>query len=113
MQCVGVQGSCNLCGQYGHFVRVCPSVGSQQTAAQAQGRGGQSMGRSHPFQQPRMVEEYVNAGLHSCSARRKRRRLDVAVGCPAARELCATVACDWWCATVACSWYCARAIDQI
>ncbi|KZV43945.1 hypothetical protein F511_11919 [Dorcoceras hygrometricum] len=28
-QCVGVQGSCNLCGQYGHFVRVCPSAGSQ------------------------------------------------------------------------------------
>ncbi|KZT76239.1 hypothetical protein F511_46736 [Dorcoceras hygrometricum] len=22
-QCVGVQGSCNLCGQYGHFARVC------------------------------------------------------------------------------------------
>ncbi|KZV44755.1 hypothetical protein F511_36549 [Dorcoceras hygrometricum] len=32
-QCVGVQGSCNLCGQYGHFARVCPSAGSQQTAA--------------------------------------------------------------------------------
>ncbi|KZV22199.1 hypothetical protein F511_23493 [Dorcoceras hygrometricum] len=40
-QCVGVQGSCNLCGQYGHFARVCPSAGSQQTAAQPQGRGGQ------------------------------------------------------------------------
>ncbi|KZV49605.1 hypothetical protein F511_26819 [Dorcoceras hygrometricum] len=37
-QCVGVQGSYNLCGQYGHFARVCPSAGSQQTAAQPQGR---------------------------------------------------------------------------
>ncbi|KZV22050.1 u-box domain/leucine-rich repeat protein [Dorcoceras hygrometricum] len=37
----------------------------------------------------------VNAGQHSCSARRKRRRLDVATGCPAARDLCATVACCW------------------
>ncbi|KZV28248.1 hypothetical protein F511_02118 [Dorcoceras hygrometricum] len=49
-------------------------------------------------------EADVNEGQHSCSVRRKRRRLDVAAGCPAARELCATVAC---------SWYCARAIDQI
>ncbi|KZV50871.1 hypothetical protein F511_11550 [Dorcoceras hygrometricum] len=32
-QCVGVQGSCNLCGQYGHFARVCPLSGSQHTAA--------------------------------------------------------------------------------
>ncbi|KZV45116.1 hypothetical protein F511_24158 [Dorcoceras hygrometricum] len=39
-QCIGVQGSCNLCGQYGYFARVCPSAGSQQTAAQPQGRGG-------------------------------------------------------------------------
>ncbi|KZV33280.1 hypothetical protein F511_05403 [Dorcoceras hygrometricum] len=50
-QCIGVQGSCNLCGQYGHFARVCPSAGSQQTAAQPQGRGGQSRGRSQQFQQ--------------------------------------------------------------
>ncbi|KZV16171.1 hypothetical protein F511_29534 [Dorcoceras hygrometricum] len=52
-QCVGVQGSCNLCGQYGHFARVCPSAGAQQTAAQPQGCGGQSRGRSQQFQQPR------------------------------------------------------------
>ncbi|KZV30480.1 hypothetical protein F511_15328, partial [Dorcoceras hygrometricum] len=45
-QCVGVQGSYNICDQYGHFSRVCPSAGSQQTAAQPQGRGGQSRGRS-------------------------------------------------------------------
>ncbi|KZV28247.1 hypothetical protein F511_02117 [Dorcoceras hygrometricum] len=51
MQCVGVQGSCNLCGQYGHFARVCQSTGSQQTAAQPQGRGGQSRGRSQQFQE--------------------------------------------------------------
>ncbi|KZV36944.1 hypothetical protein F511_25769 [Dorcoceras hygrometricum] len=56
MQCVGVQGSCNLCGQYGHFARVCPSSGSQQTEAQPQGRGGQSRGRSHQFPQPRLGE---------------------------------------------------------
>ncbi|KZV49725.1 hypothetical protein F511_23343 [Dorcoceras hygrometricum] len=55
-QCVGVQGSCNLCGQYGHFARVCPSAGSQQTAAQPQGRGGQSRGRSQQFQQPHFGE---------------------------------------------------------
>ncbi|KZV46962.1 hypothetical protein F511_23564 [Dorcoceras hygrometricum] len=56
MQCVGVQGSCNLCGHYGHFARVCPSAGSQQTVAQPQGRGGQSRGRSQQFQQPRFGE---------------------------------------------------------
>ncbi|KZV22895.1 hypothetical protein F511_28518 [Dorcoceras hygrometricum] len=56
-QCVGVQGSYNLCGQYGNFARVCPSAGSQQTAAQPQGRGGQSRGRSQQqFQQPRFGE---------------------------------------------------------
>ncbi|KZV30056.1 hypothetical protein F511_24923 [Dorcoceras hygrometricum] len=31
-QCVGVQGACNNCGQYGHFARVCPLAGSQHTA---------------------------------------------------------------------------------
>ncbi|KZV19176.1 hypothetical protein F511_08822 [Dorcoceras hygrometricum] len=41
-QCVVVQGSCNICGQYGHFSRVCPSAGSQQVAAPPQDRGGQS-----------------------------------------------------------------------
>ncbi|KZV46637.1 hypothetical protein F511_38752 [Dorcoceras hygrometricum] len=56
MQCVGVQGSCNLCGQYENFARVCPSAGSQQTAAQPQGRGGQSRGRSPQLQQPRLGE---------------------------------------------------------
>ncbi|KZT76110.1 hypothetical protein F511_46865 [Dorcoceras hygrometricum] len=30
-QCVGLQGSCNVCGQYGHFARVCPLSGSQHT----------------------------------------------------------------------------------
>ncbi|KZV19997.1 hypothetical protein F511_28828 [Dorcoceras hygrometricum] len=55
-QCVGVQGSCNLCGQYGHFARVCPSAGSQQAAAPPQDRGGQSRGRSPQFQQPRLGE---------------------------------------------------------
>ncbi|KZV54062.1 hypothetical protein F511_23440, partial [Dorcoceras hygrometricum] len=49
-QCVGVQGSCNICGQYGHFARVCPSAGSQQAVAPPQGRGGQSRGRSPQFQ---------------------------------------------------------------
>ncbi|KZV26495.1 hypothetical protein F511_19792 [Dorcoceras hygrometricum] len=49
-QCVGVQGSCNLCGQYVHFSRVCPSAGSQQIAAQPQVRGGQSRGCSPQFQ---------------------------------------------------------------
>ncbi|KZV29847.1 hypothetical protein F511_33368 [Dorcoceras hygrometricum] len=53
-QCVGVQGSCNLCGQYGNFASVCPSAGSQQTVAQPQGRGGPSRGRSQQFQQPRL-----------------------------------------------------------
>ncbi|KZV30758.1 hypothetical protein F511_03736 [Dorcoceras hygrometricum] len=56
IQCVGVQGSCNLCGQYGNFARVCPSAGSQQTMAQPQGRGGQSRCRSQQFQQPRLGE---------------------------------------------------------
>ncbi|KZV22416.1 hypothetical protein F511_22821 [Dorcoceras hygrometricum] len=37
--CVGVQSSCNLCGSTGIFARVCPSVGSQQAAAQPQGLG--------------------------------------------------------------------------
>ncbi|KZV56870.1 hypothetical protein F511_26112 [Dorcoceras hygrometricum] len=55
-QCVGVQGSYNLCGQYGHFARVCPTAGAQQTTAQPQGRGGQPRGRSQQFQQPRFGE---------------------------------------------------------
>ncbi|KZV46754.1 hypothetical protein F511_30192 [Dorcoceras hygrometricum] len=54
-----VQGSCNLCGQYGHFARVCPTAGAQQTAAQPQGRGGQSRGRSQQFQQPRFGETQI------------------------------------------------------
>ncbi|KZV28079.1 hypothetical protein F511_31927 [Dorcoceras hygrometricum] len=45
-QCVGVQGSCNICGQYGHFAMVCLSAGSQQAAAPPQGRGGSSRGRT-------------------------------------------------------------------
>ncbi|KZV50133.1 hypothetical protein F511_17239 [Dorcoceras hygrometricum] len=36
-KCVGVQGSCNVCGQYGHFARVCPLAGSQHTTAPPQG----------------------------------------------------------------------------
>ncbi|KZV58411.1 hypothetical protein F511_21168 [Dorcoceras hygrometricum] len=55
-QSVGVQGSCNICGQYGHFARVCPSAGSQQAAAPPQGRGGSSRGRSPQFPQPRVGE---------------------------------------------------------
>ncbi|KZV28234.1 Retrotransposon-like protein [Dorcoceras hygrometricum] len=55
-QCVGVQGSCNICGQYGHFASVCPSAGSRQAVAPPQGRGGQSRGRSPQFPQPRVGE---------------------------------------------------------
>ncbi|KZV46115.1 hypothetical protein F511_12642 [Dorcoceras hygrometricum] len=55
-QCFGVQGSYNLCGQYGHFARVCPSAGSQQAVASPQGCGGQSRDRSPQFQQPRIGE---------------------------------------------------------
>ncbi|KZV34071.1 hypothetical protein F511_25166 [Dorcoceras hygrometricum] len=55
-QCVGVQGSCNVCGQYGHFARVCPLSGSQHTAAPLQGRGGSSRGRSFLAQQQRLGE---------------------------------------------------------
>ncbi|KZV39386.1 hypothetical protein F511_43193 [Dorcoceras hygrometricum] len=48
-QCVGVQGACNNCGQYGHFARVCPLAGSQHAAAPPQGRsGGSSRDRSFP-----------------------------------------------------------------
>ncbi|KZV23024.1 hypothetical protein F511_15883 [Dorcoceras hygrometricum] len=48
-QCVGVQGACNNCGQYGHFARVCPLAGSQHAAAPPQGRfDGSSRGRSFP-----------------------------------------------------------------
>ncbi|KZV48236.1 hypothetical protein F511_26781 [Dorcoceras hygrometricum] len=48
-QCVGVQGSCNLCGQYGHFARVCPTAGAQQTVAQPQGRGGPQQAQVNAF----------------------------------------------------------------
>ncbi|KZV19908.1 hypothetical protein F511_31952 [Dorcoceras hygrometricum] len=54
-QCTGVQGVFNLCGQYGHFVPVCPLARSQHTAAPPQGRsGGSSRGRSFHVQQQRM-----------------------------------------------------------
>ncbi|KZV58317.1 hypothetical protein F511_34267 [Dorcoceras hygrometricum] len=52
-QCVVVQGSCNVCGQYGYFARVCPLSGSQHTIAPPQGRGGSSRGRSFPAPQQR------------------------------------------------------------
>ncbi|KZV24192.1 hypothetical protein F511_39786 [Dorcoceras hygrometricum] len=55
-KCVGVQGSCNICGQYGHFTRLCPSAGSQQAAAPPQGRGGSSRGCSPQFPQSRVGE---------------------------------------------------------
>ncbi|KZV44402.1 hypothetical protein F511_39755 [Dorcoceras hygrometricum] len=55
-QCVGVQGSCNLCGQYGNFSRVCPSAGSQQTVAQPQGRG-ESADEEKQKMKRRRVEE--------------------------------------------------------
>ncbi|KZV47823.1 hypothetical protein F511_34193 [Dorcoceras hygrometricum] len=56
-QCTGVQGACNLCGQYGHFARICPLAGSQHTAAPPQGRsGGSSRGHSFPVPQPRVGE---------------------------------------------------------
>ncbi|KZV45820.1 hypothetical protein F511_35348 [Dorcoceras hygrometricum] len=57
-QCVGVQGSCNLCGQYGYFARVCPSAGSQQTAAQLQGLGDcGSLRQSGPRPDPRLLRQ--------------------------------------------------------
>ncbi|KZV35283.1 hypothetical protein F511_21299 [Dorcoceras hygrometricum] len=55
--CTRVQGSCNICGQYGHFARVCPLAGSQHTAAPPQGRaGGSSRGRPFLVPQSRMGE---------------------------------------------------------
>ncbi|KZV24864.1 hypothetical protein F511_14747 [Dorcoceras hygrometricum] len=56
VQFVGVKGSCNVCGQYRHFARVCPLSGSQHTAAPPEGRGGSSRGRSFPAPQQRLVE---------------------------------------------------------
>ncbi|KZV36994.1 hypothetical protein F511_20070 [Dorcoceras hygrometricum] len=61
-QCVGVQGSCNLCGQYGHFARVCPSAGSQQTAAQPQGRGGRPPPRAAPHRTRNSARDTMCAG---------------------------------------------------
>ncbi|KZV49391.1 hypothetical protein F511_38041 [Dorcoceras hygrometricum] len=72
-QCVGVQGSCNLCVQYGHFARVCPLAGSQHTTAQPQGRGGQSRGRSPQFSSPDSVSvellspfSFIASAFYSC-----------------------------------------------
>ncbi|KZV44941.1 hypothetical protein F511_29627 [Dorcoceras hygrometricum] len=46
-QCIRVQGACNNCGQFGHFSRVCPLSGTQDTASPPQGRsGGSSRGMS-------------------------------------------------------------------
>ncbi|KZV53691.1 hypothetical protein F511_29242 [Dorcoceras hygrometricum] len=42
------------------------------------------------------AEADVNAGQHSCSSKRERRRLDVATDCPAARDLFVIVACCWY-----------------
>ncbi|KZV33822.1 hypothetical protein F511_23216 [Dorcoceras hygrometricum] len=52
-QCVGVNDSCNICGQYGHFARVCPSAGSKQAAAPPQGQGGSSRVVPLSFRSPR------------------------------------------------------------
>ncbi|XP_073039338.1 uncharacterized protein [Primulina eburnea] len=38
-QCTGVQGSCNICGQVGHYARVCPNSARQQFQQPQFGQG--------------------------------------------------------------------------
>ncbi|XP_073064037.1 uncharacterized protein [Primulina eburnea] len=38
-QCTGVQGSCNICGQVGHYARVCPNAARQQSQQPQFGQG--------------------------------------------------------------------------
>ncbi|XP_075500089.1 uncharacterized protein LOC142538669 [Primulina tabacum] len=38
-QCTGVQGSCNICGQVGHYARVCPNAARQQFQQPQFGQG--------------------------------------------------------------------------
>ncbi|XP_073304577.1 uncharacterized protein [Primulina huaijiensis] len=38
-QCTGVHGSCNICGQVGHYARVCPNAARQQFQQPQFGQG--------------------------------------------------------------------------
>ncbi|KZV30424.1 hypothetical protein F511_13008 [Dorcoceras hygrometricum] len=50
-QCRGVRGLCHLCGQPGHFSRVCPLMGGQTVSQSQQGSAGGSSQRQQSFVQ--------------------------------------------------------------
>ncbi|KZV54952.1 hypothetical protein F511_31961 [Dorcoceras hygrometricum] len=46
-QCTGIEGACRLCGQHGHFERVCSSARSQYSSPQQQAHSLRRAQRMH------------------------------------------------------------------
>ncbi|XP_073273259.1 uncharacterized protein [Primulina huaijiensis] len=55
-QCTGVHGSCNICGQVGHYARVCPNAARQQFQQPQFGQGFRGPA-TRPFVPPQSFQQ--------------------------------------------------------